>query len=534
MTRRLFKWAKPVFIISALLLCSIELLYAQPSTLSIQGKPERSEDEIVAVRDPNGRFCAAVQVISDMDGFSYDAYNGVVRMDDMPGKDMVFLQPDERVLEIYHTGYEPLKIILSEVGIRLKEREVWKVRIAGEKEIAVVIITQPEGAEIFLDGQSMGSGKQHTLTIGSHQLRIVQKGYKPIVEAINVDEEHALFEYTLEEIEEVGVVITTQPDSAEVYIDEVKIGVTPLSDFYLEGRYPIRIEKEWYVTYQDSIEIKGPETQKEYVLQPDFGQVTVTSSPESNLDITLNGISQNAQTPHTFERLRPDTYLLSARSQYYEAEDTEIVLKRGEKREVKLNAMERFATLTINTHNNAIVYLNGKQIQQWKDIRLDPMRATIKVEMPKGESLTRRVALKKGDKTAIDLYPEVQSGTLQVVVTPLDALVELKGDAGEYYTSEGKGNFKDIPVGTYQLTVKHRAYQPHTESVVLKVGEKIKRSVMLGERMIFLKKPFYKTWWFWTAVGVSTAGGTLAIINRTQDQQTATTGIIEIDVADPK
>ena len=122
---------KPV--VFCLLFILISFSHAQLSKMSISGKPQKSADEIVGKRDANGRFCAAVQVISDMDGFKYQAYNGVVEVDDLPGKDMVFLQPDERVLEIFKSGYEPLKIILSEYGIQLDEREVWTIRIKGEK-----------------------------------------------------------------------------------------------------------------------------------------------------------------------------------------------------------------------------------------------------------------------------------------------------------------------------------------------------------------------------------------------------------------
>lgn len=104
---------------------------AETSKMQIVGKPEKSKSEIVAVRNANGRFCAAIQVISDMEGFSYDSYNGVVRIDDNPGKDMVYLSPDERVLEIYKTGYEPLKIILYEIGIILKGKDVWMLKISG-------------------------------------------------------------------------------------------------------------------------------------------------------------------------------------------------------------------------------------------------------------------------------------------------------------------------------------------------------------------------------------------------------------------
>ncbi len=78
-----------VFCIFSFILISIS--HAQLAKMSISGTPQKSSDEIVGKRDANGRFCAAIQVISDMDGFSYDAYNGVVELDDQPGRDMVYL-----------------------------------------------------------------------------------------------------------------------------------------------------------------------------------------------------------------------------------------------------------------------------------------------------------------------------------------------------------------------------------------------------------------------------------------------------------
>jgi hypothetical protein len=55
------------FFISSLLFFSIS--NAQTSKISVEGKPKKSTSEIVGVRDANGRFCAAIKVISDMDGF---------------------------------------------------------------------------------------------------------------------------------------------------------------------------------------------------------------------------------------------------------------------------------------------------------------------------------------------------------------------------------------------------------------------------------------------------------------------------------
>lgn len=51
-------------------------VFAQLPKIRIDGKPEKKETEIVAVRDANGRFCAAIQVQTNTEGMSYDFYNG--------------------------------------------------------------------------------------------------------------------------------------------------------------------------------------------------------------------------------------------------------------------------------------------------------------------------------------------------------------------------------------------------------------------------------------------------------------------------
>lgn len=85
-----------VFLMAVLALLSAPgtpvLLHAQPREMRLEGEPTRVPREIVAVRDGDGRFCAAIKVISTLgEGFTYDANNGVVRVDDRPGEDIVYL-----------------------------------------------------------------------------------------------------------------------------------------------------------------------------------------------------------------------------------------------------------------------------------------------------------------------------------------------------------------------------------------------------------------------------------------------------------
>ena len=104
---------KKIIKISGLLLLSSTISFAQLSQFQIAGKPEKMKTPIPEVIDINGRICAAIQVVADMEGLKYDSYNGVVKVIDLRGNDMLFLSPDERVLKIYHSGYQPLKIILA-------------------------------------------------------------------------------------------------------------------------------------------------------------------------------------------------------------------------------------------------------------------------------------------------------------------------------------------------------------------------------------------------------------------------------------
>ncbi len=396
-----------------LLLCLVLVsgsAFAQLSKMEVVGKPKKLSDEIVAVRDANGRFCAGIQVLSDMDGFKYDSYNGVVRVDDNPGKDMVFLSPDERVLEIYKTGYGPLKIILSEVGIRLKEKTVWSIKLTGEAKMDIIpvsILVNPSDAEIFINGIPKGKGPTFKIAKGKHKVMVIKDGYSTVESEINVDENNALFNFKLEEKEDVSVQITSLPDGAKVTIDGVYIGMTPIAFFFPEGEYPIRLEKEGYLARDAKIAIKGPRVNESYSLD------------------------------------------------------------------------DNAAWLTVNTYDNAKVFINGKEYKDRQKIRLRPMLARVKVTLPKAPALEKQVALKQNQHQTLDLFPDVPKGTLQIAVTPFDSKIELKGDGGEYYTANSNKIFKDIPAGTYEVTVSRAGYQPTIKRVRLVAGDKVSQQFTL-------------------------------------------------------
>ncbi|MDZ7724502.1 MAG: carboxypeptidase-like regulatory domain-containing protein [candidate division KSB1 bacterium] len=159
---------------------------------------------------------------TDMEGFRYTSNNGVVRVDDEPNKDMVYLSANERVLEILHTGYKPKRIILHEIGIRLKGQQVWQIQITGDRDedpIPVTILTEPQGAMIRIDGGEATEDIQHLLVPGTHRIAAAQSGYVSKDTVVHVDRNHALVRLTLEERSQYGAVdITVTPADASIVL----------------------------------------------------------------------------------------------------------------------------------------------------------------------------------------------------------------------------------------------------------------------------------------------------------------------------
>lgn len=324
------------------------------------------------------------------------------------------MNDNQRVVKITHSDYEHLEVrLLADFSINVKAQRVYEMVLSNVPEkiyIPINIVTEPTEARIYIDGKDKGISETQKVFIGKHTIRIHKKGYKPIVAEIEVTENKTLFKYFLTEIEDVPIMIYSEPEGATVYIDNIKIGETPLASFYPDGKYTIKIEKRLYETIDEQIIIKLPKIEKRYILEPIY------------------------------------------------------------------------ATLNIKTYPNATVYLNDEKLDSLHNIHLEPMLINLKVTMPKAEPLEKRIILKKNEIRTLDLFPDVKTGTIQIGIIPENAKIELFGDGGEYYTANEISNFKDIPVGEYELKVSKEGYGIYKEVIILKEGKKIKKQIKLEVR----------------------------------------------------
>jgi Family of unknown function (DUF5683) len=174
----------------------------ETSKMHIVGSAEFLPNELISNnnRDTNGEVCAGIMIVSDLEGLTYQSNNGIVDKQSQPGKDLVYVSPSERVIEIFKSGYEPIRIILSELSINLLSGKVWQIKITGDKPIELVpisIITNPKNCTVSINDSLVLNTKGLKLAHGRYKIKVEKLNYYGVSDSILVTNDNVYFEYNL-------------------------------------------------------------------------------------------------------------------------------------------------------------------------------------------------------------------------------------------------------------------------------------------------------------------------------------------------
>jgi len=462
---------KNIWIVFLLMTALCSEVEAQTSKMRIDGKPEKLTNEMVGVRDVNGRICAALQVISDMDGFKYDSYNGVVRVDDEPGRDMVFLSPDERVVEVFKTGYEPLKMILSEYGIQLNAKEVWKIKIVGDAKtgdaLPVTFLTEPKDAEIKIDGNAVRSGTPIKLSKGKHEMLIAKQGFKTIKKVVTVDEKHVLFNAALEPVELQEVVFKSEPAEAAIFLDGVEKGATNEGLYLFPGEYGLKLIKEGYLEVGERITItEGRKNEFFYKLVKNSGTLSLSVMP-ADATIFINGKKTEKRRPE----LLPGDYDIRVFKSGYVEKREKLRIERGKTLRKTYVLEKNSGTLILSiTPAAAEVLINREDYSGRNRVELAPGSYKLEISKDGYEGVTETLNLKRGQRLPKTYRLKEKTGKLFFSIKPLTARVSLKRNGKTLQNWTGMKKL-DLQVGQYELECLSGGYAGETREVVIRKGK---------------------------------------------------------------
>lgn len=211
--------------------------------------------------------------------------------------------------------------------------------VLGMETGTLVIRTVPMNAEIYIDNEKVGTGyASKAVAVGSeHSYKVQCTNYYPKEERLffSQKEEKSL---NVELDPNFGyITIKSDPSGADVYVDEVKVGVTPyLSKPIQLGRRRVELKKTGYEPYAKVVTIKADEdenTQLENVkltaIRVPMGSLDLSSNPTGAV-ITING-RQYGQTPKTLTDFEVGTYTVYFSKEGYQNLSQTVEIKDGKK-----------------------------------------------------------------------------------------------------------------------------------------------------------------------------------------------------------
>ncbi|MBI9031648.1 PEGA domain-containing protein [bacterium] len=372
--------------------------------------------------DDNGKVGALVIVNCGLEDVFFQSLYGKIHQTGRSGQYRIVLKERTQYFVIQKKGFGDHKYIFPRP---LKSGTVYEMTVdekIKKPEVGMIAITSNENdASVYINNEFKGKIEKKIFTglapLGEQEIEIRKSGFITIKTIHNITPEGSRIEMNLEPEIPAAVTITTDPQGAKVFINDILFGLTPKNHFFNAGTYPIRIEKEGYSTINEQITITEPETKKHYLLT------------------------------------------------------------------------DNMATLTINTLNSATIKLNNKTYQSVENLRLSPAVIKIEISHPQAQTVSRIVTLEKNQNLELDLFPDIDRGSIVVAVIPSTAKIELKGYSGEYFTSNGRNNFSDIPIGTYQLLVSDDGFLSHQEIINLTADQTIQKQISLQKETYSNQSP---------------------------------------------
>jgi len=159
------------------------------------------------------------------------------------------------------------------------------------------------------------------------------------------------------------VVIQSEPDSAEVYLNDQYYGITPYIGKILAGRYKLGLKREPFLPYEQPIIIISNETLPVNItLNRTLGSMEVYSNP-NGVEIELDGQIIGV-TPLNFSKIEKGNHILKASLEYYNSFTTEFSISE-EKKSHKFNIVlkpKESQLMFKGAPQSALVKINGEEL----------------------------------------------------------------------------------------------------------------------------------------------------------------------------
>ena len=457
------------FIVSFILIFSFTLLFAaefeitskikeNPAHLGLQMLDEEYK------YDNNSELCALLIVRCGVKNINFSNTASKVAQIDKQGEYYITMKKGARYIVLKKDGFGSFK---EQFGLVMKSGSVYEMS-ADEKNplpniIPVVITSNQNGAEVFLDGISKGKTQNKMLTvnidIGSHKIEVIKDGFASQEINETISAENNSFNITLDEIEPVLITIKSYPTGAAVALDGAPQGVTNCQTFMYPSTYELNISLNKYETIEEDIIVsESGNNTFSYELFKVTSQLTINVTP-SDATLLINNTVLNGNS----KEVGPGKYKIEIEKTGYISDSKTITMIKGENKKVTFELIQKTGNLQVSVNpmeassvlkrdNSTYKSLNGSQIL--KDIPIGEY--TLHSNLSGYQSETKKITISFDETSIENIILEIDSDLANVKFHSKINVISASYDNISFNIP----NELKVKMGKYDFEFEKSGYEP--------------------------------------------------------------------------
>ena len=296
-------------------------------------------------------------------------------------------------------------------------------RLPGIVSIATMELN---GARVQIDGVDIGVTPLVDISIepGQHQMTISMDRYLDYGETIDIEgrEVEQRYQSSLEPAWAV-VSLSTAPPGADVFLDGVVIGTTPVNSEIIQGRRDLTLKLAGHKAWQEDFDIIAGEdfTVPQVELEPADGLVFIRTNP-SAAAVTIGG-EYKGLTPLEVALPPGQNHDLTFLKNGYRSSRTSIRTEPNQERELSIDLDPELTNVSVIAHpEDAELYVNG-EFRGLANQTVALMAASQKIEIrkegfvPYASEFTSRPGLDQAIRVTLKSLEQARLDQIQPVIT---------------------------------------------------------------------------------------------------------------------
>ena len=284
------------------------------------------------------------------------------------------------------------------------------------------------------------------------------------------------------------LIINADRPEAMIYVDNVYEGDGQFSRSYKVGDiHSWRIDCDFYKSESGDVKIVAGEPIKiDRKLRPDFGYVYVTTEPEINAIVFIDG-NKVGVTPYKSEMLRSGDHSVRIVKEKHKTVEETVFVENGETFGVRARMLANFVNVNVKTDSQSEIYIDNelKGKGSWKGVMPIGLHVFEARKALHTTSNDTRELVPGEDLTITIPDPEPICGTVDVNTTPIGANIIIDGK--NYGTTPRV--LTNVIIGTHELKLEMKGYGTVKTTIVVEEND----IVRINETLQSGKAPKEKT-----------------------------------------